>query len=296
MRSSIGGITISAIRQTCSMLSWMVSEVDLSQGPIVPVPPLERVREAGRLLCDSAGRLCGIALDLVFPPACLACRKATAGHDALCPACWGRISFIERPYCERLGTPFPYDLGMEGLHSPEAIADPPVYGRARAVARFEEGPVRTLVHRLKYNDRMELARPLGLWMARAGREILAEADLLVPVPLHRRRLIWRRFNQANALAISVAQMCDKSVDPFALVRVKPTAPQVGLTRAQRATNVQGAFAVPEEARLAVEGRAIVLVDDVMTSGATLNAAARALLRAGAKRVDVLVFARVVTGA
>jgi ComF family protein len=244
---------------------------------------------------DGLFRLGATALDLVFPPCCLACRKATAGHGALCPACWGRINFIDRPYCERLGTPFPYDLGIEGLHSPEAIANPPAYGRARAVARFEEGPARTLVHRLKYSDRMELAKPLGLWMARAGHEILAEADLLVPVPLHRRRLIWRRFNQANALAASVARACGKKVDPFALVRVKPTTPQVGLSRAQRATNVQGAFSVPQEARLAVEGRAIVLVDDVMTTGATLNAAARALLRAGARRVDVLVFARVVTG-
>jgi ComF family protein len=251
---------------------------------------------AASALRGPLSRLGAAVLDLVFPPSCLACRKATAGHGALCPACWGSINFIDRPYCERLGTPFPYDLGVEGLQSPEAIANPLVYARARAVARFEEGPARTLVHRLKYSDRMELAGPLGLWMARAGREILAEADLLIPVPLHRRRLVWRRFNQANALAASIAHACGKKVDPFLLVRVKPTTPQVGLSRAQRATNVQGAFAVPEEARLSVEGRAIVLVDDVMTTGATLNAAARALLRAGARRVDVLVFARVVTGA
>ena len=261
-----------------------------------PRPGLERAfARAAATLRDGVHRLGVAALDLVFPPTCLACRKATAGHGALCPACWKSINFIDRPYCERLGTPFPYDLGIEGLHSPDAIANPPVYARARAVARFEEGPARTLVHRLKYSDRMELARPLGLWMARAGREILAEADLLIPVPLHRRRLIWRRFNQANALAASIARACGKAADPFVLVRVKPTPPQVGLSRAQRATNMQGAFAVPEEARLSVEGRAIVLVDDVMTTGATLNAAARALLRAGAKRVDVLVFARVVTG-
>ena len=123
---------------------------------------------------------------------------------------------------------------------------------------------------------------------------LAEADLLIPVPLHRGRLIWRRFNQANALAESIARACGRKVDPFALIRVKPTVPQVGLSRAQRASNVQGAFAVPEEAQLSVEGRAIVLIDDVMTTGATLNAAARVLLCAGAKRVDALVFARVVT--
>jgi ComF family protein len=233
-------------------------------------------------------------LDLVFPPSCLACRKAVAAHAALCPSCWRRVGFIEKPYCERLGTPFPYDLGVPGLQSPEAIANPPVYHRARAVARFEDGPVRDLIHRLKYGDRLELAKPLGLWMARAGRELLAEADLLVPVPLHRRRLIWRQFNQANALAEVVGKASGKTVDPFALARIKPTVPQVGLSRVQRADNVQGAFAVPEPAQIAVAGRNVLLIDDVLTSGATLNAAARALLRGGAARVDVLVFARVVT--
>ncbi len=235
-------------------------------------------------------------LDIVYPPTCLCCRKATAGHGALCAACWGQINFIEKPYCDRLGIPFAYDLGIEGLLSPEAMAHPPAYARARAVARFEDGPVRQLVHRLKYHDRMELAEPLGAWMARAGGELLVQADLLVPIPLHRRRLIWRQFNQAHLLAVAVGSACGRKVDPFLLRRVKRTAPQIGLSRAQRASNVQGAFAVPEEAKPLVEGRAIVLIDDVLTSGATINAAARALLRAGATRVDVIVFARVVTGA
>lgn len=259
---------------------------DPSEG--APVPALGRAfADAGSAMRRHLRWLGAAALDLVFPPCCLACRKATAQHGALCPACWGRIDFIERPYCERLGTPFPYDLGIEGLQSRDAIANPSVYGRARAVAKFDEGPARNLVHRLKYSDRMELAKPLGLWTARAGQEILAEADLLIPVPLHRGRLIWRRFNQANALAESIARVSGRKVDPFALIRVKPTVPQVGLSRAQRASNVQGAFAVSEEAQLSVEGRAIVLIDDVMTTGATLNAAARVLLRAGAKRVDAL---------
>ncbi|MEJ0050427.1 MAG: ComF family protein [Methylovirgula sp.] len=236
----------------------------------------------------------GCALDIVFPPSCLACRKAVAVHGALCPVCWRQVGFIEKPYCERLGTPFAYDLGVPGLQSPEAMANPPVYQRARAVARFEDGPVRALIHRLKYGDRMELAKPLGLWMARAGAELLAEAVLLIPVPLHRRRLIWRQFNQANALAEVVGRASGKKVDPFALARVKRTVPQVGLTRSQRADNVQGAFKVPEGGSLAIMGRKVLLIDDVLTSGATLNAAARALLRGGAARVDVLVFARVVS--
>lgn len=235
-------------------------------------------------------------LDIVFPPSCLVCRKATAKPNCLCPDCWSRVGFIERPYCDKLGTPFAYDLGVPGLVSPEAIANPPVYRRARAVAKFDDGPVRHLIHRLKYSDRMELARPLGLWMARAGRDLLSEADLLVPVPLHRARLASRQFNQANALAQAISRICGVKTESFALQRVKPTAPQVGLSRNQRALNVQGAFKVPEAERIAIEGRAIVLVDDVLTSGATLNAAARALQRAGAKSVDVLVFARVVTSA
>jgi ComF family protein len=259
---------------------------------------LETIRTAPRLARAGAAlaALGGRALDLVYPPACLACRKATGAHYALCSDCWGEMRFIERPFCERLGTPFAQDLRTPGLISPEAMADPPVYGRARAVARYDDGPARRLVHRLKYSDRLELARPLGAWMARAGADILAEADLLVPVPLHRFRLISRRFNQAAALALRVSAQSAVPVDTRALERVKQTPPQVGLSRPQRAGNVQGAFRVPEEAKPGIYGKRIVLVDDVLTSGATANAAARALLRGGATAVDVLVFARVVTNA
>jgi ComF family protein len=233
------------------------------------------------------------AADIVFPPACLCCRQSTETEGALCSACWAQVRFIERPYCNRLGTPFAADLGSDELLSPEAVRDPPVYARARAVAHFDDGPVRQLVHRLKYYDRMELAKPLGNWMARAGRELLEEAELLVPVPLHRARLTARRYNQANALAQAISARCGVPADPFVLTRVKPTPPQVGLSRSQRALNLQGAFQIAEGMAARIEGRTIVLIDDVMTSGATANAASRALLRAGAKRVDVLVFARVV---
>jgi ComF family protein len=133
--------------------------------------------------------------------------------------------------------------------------------------------VRQLVHRLKYSDRMELAKPLGAWMARAGNELPVEADLLVPVPLHHRRLAARRFNQANSLAQAISAQCGVPVDPFALARVKATPSQVGLSRSQRALNMQGAFRVTEGMEARVEGRANVLIDDVMTSGATVNAAA-----------------------
>ena len=240
-------------------------------------------------------RVTAVLADLVFPPTCLACRKAVAAQDALCATCWAGLRLIERPFCERLGTPFEADLG-DGLVSPEAIADPPVYARARAVARYDAGPARRLVQRLKYGDRLELASTLGRWMARAGDELLVEADVLVPVPLHPLRLAWRRFNQSALLADAISRACGVPVDVEALARVKRSPPQVGMTRSQRALNVQGAFRVAPERAIGIDGRAVVLVDDVLTSGATVNAASRALLRGGARRVDVLVFARVVAGA
>ncbi len=251
---------------------------------------------AGGPLAAGAAALLVLAqglLDLVYPPGCLACGRATGQAEGLCSACWRGMRFIERPLCERLGTPFAQDFGA-GLLSPEAMAHPPVYARARAVARFEEGPARQLMHRLKYGDRIELCRPLGHWMARAGRELLVEADLLVPIPLHRSRLWRRQFNQAAALAAAVSRSSGVAWDPFLLDRVKPTASQVGMTRSQRIENVQGAFRVPEGAGLRLKDRRVVLIDDVLTTGATLNAAARALLRGGVRSVDVIVFARVVT--
>jgi ComF family protein len=238
---------------------------------------------AARLL-DRARRA---ALDVVFPPTCLACRAAVAEPGALCGACWRAMRFIERPFCDRLGTPFEHDMG-EGALSQRALDSPPIFGRARAAVVFEDGPSRKLIHRLKYYDRMELARPMGAWMARAGRDILAEADALMPVPLHRARLWRRQFNQAAALAREISRLCGKPLDAGGIARVRPTRSQVGLSRTERARNMAGAFRCLRDVR----GRRIVLVDDVLTSGATANAAARALLDAGAKAVDVLVFARV----
>jgi ComF family protein len=229
------------------------------------------------------------ALDVVFPPTCLSCRAAVAETNALCGRCWGAMRFIERPFCDRLGLPFEHEMG-EGVLSAQAVDNPPVFQRARAVVLFEDGPARRLVHRLKYSDRMELARPLGAWMARAGSDILAEADVLAPIPLHYTRLWRRQFNQAATLARAVGALAGKPVELGLVERVRPTRSQVGLSRAERAQNLQGAFRCPETAPL--KGRRVVLVDDVLTSGATANAAARALLRGGARAVDVLVFARV----
>jgi len=231
-----------------------------------------------------------LALDIALPTLCVACREPVAG-EGVCATCWAKLSFIAQPYCPRLGIPFVYDPGPE-LLSMEAIANPPAYARARAAVRYDD-VARTLVHALKYQDRTDLAPAMGRWMARAGRELLGEADALVPVPLHWRRGWSRRYNQSGALARVISRQSGVKLASEALRRVRATEQQIGLSRTQRASNVQGAFKVAPDRSVDIEGRRVVLVDDVLTSGATTDACARALLRARAAQVDVLVFARVV---
>lgn len=243
---------------------------------------------AAAQFCAAGGRA---LVQAVLPPTCLACRKPAGASGGLCPACWQGAGFIERPYCERLGLPFSYDSGAP-LLSPAAFADPPAFDRARAAMRFSD-VARDLVHLLKYGDRLDLVKPFANWMTRAGAEILGEADALVPVPLHWTRLFQRRFNQSAELARAIAKRTKLPVIDDALLRVRATPPQVGLARDARVKNVHGAFSVAKAARTKVQGRRIVLIDDVLTTGATANACARMLRRAGAARIDVLTLARVV---
>ena len=239
--------------------------------------------------CRAAWRL---ALDVALPTLCISCREPVHG-EGVCASCWSKLSFIAKPCCPRLGIPFVYDPGPE-LLSMEAIANPPAYDRARAAVRYDD-VARTLVHALKYQDRTDLAPAMGRWMARAGAELLQDADMLIPVPLHWRRGFGRRYNQSALLARAIARQSGVALKGELLCRVRATEQQVGLPRTQRASNVQGAFQVSVERRGDVAGRRVVLVDDVLTSGATVDACARALLRAKAAHVDVLVFARVVDG-
>lgn len=229
--------------------------------------------------------------DAVLPPLCLSCRSSIDGHGGLCASCWSRVDFIGPPLCDRLGLPLPYSAG-EPMVSAAALANPPVFDRARAAASYGT-VVRQLVHDLKFRDRHEGRALLVRWMAHAGRELLEGADVLVPVPLARLRLWSRRFNQSALLADGLSRLSGVAADPFALRRTRRTVPQVGLTVDQRRRNVAGAFEVPRTRDATIAGRHVVLVDDVMTTGATADACARTLKGAGAVHVDVLVLARVV---
>jgi ComF family protein len=190
-----------------------------------------------------------------------------------------------------LGTPFAHDMGS-GIVSAAVLADPPPFDRARSAVVYED-TARRLVHALKYRDRHEVAGFMARAMIRAGDELLADCELIVPVPLHPRRLWLRRYNEAVLLTDRIGRKSGIAAEPMALKRVRRTRQQVGLSGREREANVRGAFWVPVTEKPTISGRRVLLVDDVYTSGATVRAASRALLRGGAAAVDVLTFARVV---
>ena len=261
-----------------------MGEIEAETAPAVPL----RQGFARRLR-----GLAGAALDLVYPPACAGCGVLLGSHASLCPQCWAKLALIERPYCEVLGTPFSHDLGP-GILSADAIATPSPFDRLRSVALHDD-LARMLVHALKYRDRTDLAPMMAGWMLRAGDGAVQAADILIPVPLHRFRLLWRKFNQSAELARVLGGLSGKPVLIDAISRTKRTRRQIGLGPRAREENVRGAFSVTPEGRTALFGRRVVLVDDVYTTGATVSAVTRALKRAGAADITVLTFARALPG-
>lgn len=234
-------------------------------------------------------------LDAVLPPLCLSCGTVVAEPGSLCPQCWSRMGFLAPPLCHACGHPFDIDPGAGGavLCGP-CLAKPPPWARARAVLRYDDSS-KPLILRFKHADRLEGAQAFARWMARAGGELLAEAEVIVPVPLHRWRLLARRYNQAAVLALALGRHSGVAVVPDALCRVRRTLSQGHMDRDQRRRNVAGAFVVAEAGRRAVAGRRVVLIDDVLTTGATTGECSRVLLKAGAAGVDVLTLGRVVFG-
>lgn len=247
--------------------------------------------EMGALIVKTGRRAGGALLDQLYPPACLACDAPLGSAGGLCAACFVGLRPITAPLCPVLGLPFTVTPGPEAV-SAEAIADPPPFGRARSAVVYT-ALARALIGRLKYRDRPELAAFCARLMAAAGAALWADAPVLVPVPLHPLRLLSRRYNQSTELARALGRLTGLAVAPGLVARRKNTRPQVGLSGAARRRNLAGAFVARPEAVARLGGRRLVIVDDVITTGATVRAVSRVLLEAGAAAVDVVSFARVV---
>ena len=236
-------------------------------------------------------------LDLVLPPRCILCLARVEAPGTLCASCWRGINFLGEPCCSCCGMPFPFDPGaVAGVLCAGCLAYRPRFDRARSVFAYDDHS-RRLVLALKHADRLQGVPAFGQWLARAGAPLLAEAALVAPVPLHWTRLWRRRYNQSALLARAALQAWRRAdrpaplLVPDLLLRRRRTPSQGRRTRLQRAENVRGAFRLKPGA--AVEGKRVLLIDDVLTSGATVEECAKVLRRAGAAGVDVLTLARAV---
>jgi ComF family protein len=225
-------------------------------------------------------------VDALYPPACVGCAEATDEIHGLCADCWRDATFIAGDVCDRCGAPV-VDGAEEGDVCDSCLHAPPAFGQGRA-AMVYEGAGRRMILSLKHGDRIDLAKPMGRWMLRAAGPLAREADLIAPVPLHWTRLLKRRFNQSAELSREVAELAGAPSAPDLLRRTRQTETQDRKNRAERHDNMDGAFAVRDQWRTRIDGARVLLVDDVMTTGATLSACAEACRAAGA----ALVFARV----
>jgi len=239
------------------------------------------VRRAGRAV-----------LDVVLPPLCLSCRERVSEPQSVCGACWRQLRFLGPPCCSQCGYPFPHDLGAHVKCGP-CLARPPVFHWLRAAIAYDDAS-RDLILGFKHADRLEALPLLARWLSFAARDRLGDVDLLVPVPLHWRRLAMRRYNQAGLLAHGLGRMTGVPVHVTALARIQATPSQGEMVSARaRLKNVARVFEVPDRQQPVVRGKSVVVVDDVLTTGATVSACAKALLRAGARDVSVITLARVV---
>jgi ComF family protein len=239
-----------------------------------------------------ARRLGAAGADFLFPPTCAACGAPVGEANAVCPTCWRKLDFITAPLCPVLGIPFAVEIGPGAL-SAEALANPPPFDRARSALRYNDTAAR-LISSLKYGDRTDLTRLCARLMVGAGAELTNGGAVLMPVPLHWSRQLSRRFNQSLLLARAIAAETGLSLMPDGLRRQRRTRHQVGLSASERERNVAGAFAAHPGLAERLNGRRALVIEDVITTGATVYALARALRRAGVEHIDILSFARVVS--
>lgn len=231
------------------------------------------------------------AVHAVFPPECISCGAGVDTDFGLCGACWAETPFITGAACDRCGAPLPGAAPEDGLTCDDCMTTARPWGRGRAVLVYAENG-RKLVLALKHGDRAEIARAAGIWMARAAGPLIGEDTVIVPVPLHWWRLFRRRFNQSALLAQAMANQTGGFFAPDALRRIRSTGSQDGLGHEGRFENLRDAIHPHPKRGHILAGRDVLLVDDVMTSGATLAAASQAAFEAGAKNVHVIALARV----
>ncbi len=236
-----------------------------------------------------------MALNLLLPPQCLGCGVLVDSTGGLCADCWTAITFIGAPQCAQCGLPFefaePDQPPVSDVLCASCVRHPPVFAQARAVMAYDDAS-RHLILAFKHSDRTDAAPAYARWMARAGADLLDQADLLVPVALHWSRLLSRRYNQAALLSREIGLLANLPTAPDLLIRCRRTPSQGRLGPGARRRNVGGAFQVRKKYTDKLAGARVLLIDDVMTTGATANASARALLKAGAGAVDVLTLSRV----
>lgn len=230
-------------------------------------------------------------LDLILPPRCFGCGEPTSEHHVLCPRCWKDCAFLSSPWCSVCGRPFPYETPGQTLR-PSCHRLPPLFTQCRSALAYQEG-TRGLILKLKNGDGTWLAPGLSRLMIPAGQDVLSQTDLLVPVPLHWKRLFLRQYNQATLLSRQITLYTGIPTCTDLIKRHRSTRKQGHQTRKERHANVRGAFTVLSEKKPFLQGKRLTLIDDVFTTGATLNECARTLLRGGAKEVRALTLARVI---
>lgn len=234
----------------------------------------------------------GRVLNFAFPPLCAACRAPVREANRLCARCWSGIVFLSEPMCAVCGFPFEFDSGP-GTLCAACRQRLPAFDRMRSLMRYDDAS-RDPILAFKRADRLDLVPAFAHWMLAIGRDLIEQVDVIIPVPLHRWRLWQRRFNQSALIAHALGTLAGKPVDCFSLVRTRATPSQGDMpSAAARRRNVQGAFRVFSDGARLLHGKSVLLVDDVFTTGSTIEACARALKRAGAVRVLVLTLARVV---
>ncbi len=229
--------------------------------------------------------------DFLLPARCLSCTKLIEEPHALCSECWKNLNFITTPFCRGCGFPFEVEIGEQALCG-RCIQAPASYTHARAALCYDDA-CKPLILRFKHSDAIHLAPLMSKWMLRAGKDLIDQADYMVPVPLHWQRMFVRRYNQAALLTLELSKLTKKSTAVDMLKRHRSTPPQGSKRAGSRQQNVAGAFVINPSWYPKIRGKTILLIDDVMTSGATLQSCTAPLLKAGAKRVDVLTIAKVI---